>query len=218
MTAIAPIVAPGLAASRGEARAPLSPPRPEFLRLHHMVEAQRASGQSLVLMFVAAQAGEGASCIADGYAAVSTSQPGATLLLRVGDEPDLDRRDSRPGLVDAFRQEDLALAIRPQTADAPALARLGAAATTDELAALAALLRTRFRTVVIDAPPVLSRPEALPLCRVADGIVLVVRAEVARIDTVREARLQLERAGGTVIGSVFNRARATVPGWLEKLL
>ncbi len=200
------------------ARPAALPPRPEFVRLHHLVEAQRAAGQSLTLMLVAAKAGQGATTLADGYAAVSILEPGATLLLRFGDAPDFDRRDNRPGLVEAHRQDALEAAILPQTSDAPAQARLGAAASTDELRTLLALLRARFRTIVIDAPPVLDQPDALPLARLVDGIVLVAEAGRARVDEVQEARLQLERAGGSVIGSVFNRARSSLPAWLERLL
>ena len=71
---------------------------------------------------------------------------------------------------------------------------------------------------MIDAPPVLDQPDALPLARLVDGIVLVAEAGRARVDEVQEARLQLERAGGSVIGSVFNRARSSLPAWLERLL
>lgn len=194
------------------------PPRPEFVRLHHLIEAQRAAGQSLTLMLASATAGQGATTVAEGYAAVSILEPGATLLLRFGEEPDLDRRDNRPGLVEAQRQGDLDAAIVPQTPTAAAQARLGATASSGELRALLALLRTRFRTVVIDAPPVLDRPDALPLARLVDGIVLVAQAGRARVDEVQEARLQLERAGGSVIGSVFNRAKSGLPAWLERLL
>ena len=200
------------------------PPRVEFVRLHHLVEAQRAAGQGsaspgLALMFVAATAGQGVSTLAEGYAAVCIGEPGATLLLRLGEEPDLDRRDNRPGLVEAQRGNELDAAIRPQTPSAPAQARLGgAAASADELRSLLARLRARFRTVVIDAPAVLDRPDALPFARLADGIVLVAQAARARVDEVQEARLQLERAGGIVIGSVFNRAKSGLPAWLERLL
>ncbi len=194
------------------------PPRPEFVRLHHLVEAQRAAGQSLALMLVAANAGQGATTLAEGYAAVAILEPGATLLLRVGEAPDLDRRDNRPGLVEAQRTDELDAAVLPQTPLAPAQARLGAAASADELRALFTQLRTRFRTIVIDAPPVLDRPDALPLARLVDGIVLVVQAGHARIDAVQEAKLQLERAGGVVIGSVFNRVKSNLPAWLERFL
>lgn len=194
------------------------PPRAEFLRLHHLVEAQRETGRTLALLFVAAGAGEGTSSLARGYAAAAQSEPGRpVLLLRVGDEADLDRRDTRPGLVEALRAGGIAAALIEHNSG-PTTARLGAPANADELRSLFEALRQRFPTIVIDSPAVLAQPDALPLCRLVDGIVLVVQAEAARIEAVREARLQLERAGGTVIGSVLNRQRTTLPRWIEHWL
>ncbi|HTX68670.1 MAG TPA: CpsD/CapB family tyrosine-protein kinase [Thermoleophilia bacterium] len=63
-------------------------------------------------------------------------------------------------------------------------------------------LRKRCGYVIIDCPPVLSAAETPWLCRLADGVAIVVRAGVTPRDEVKRAQRSLEDA--PVIGVVLN--------------
>lgn len=65
-------------------------------------------------------------------------------------------------------------------------------------------LRTRYRYIVIDTPPILSASEALMLAKVADGTVLSTRRNVSRESQVRIAYERLMKAGARPMGAVFN--------------
>jgi len=63
-------------------------------------------------------------------------------------------------------------------------------------------LKARFGYVVIDCPPVLSAVDASSLCRLADGVVLVVRAGLTPRDDIMRARELL--VGVPILGVVLN--------------
>ncbi|MFV0422333.1 XrtA-associated tyrosine autokinase [Oleidesulfovibrio sp.] len=60
------------------------------------------------------------------------------------------------------------------------------------------------RYIIIDTPPVLPFSETRVLSRVVDGVVMVVRENVATMEDLREALEALE--GATMLGVVYNNA------------
>lgn len=66
--------------------------------------------------------------------------------------------------------------------------------------------RKQFDTVLVDAPPMLCVPEARVMARLADGVVLVVRAGATSVDAVMAAENYVREDGGIVIGTVLNDA------------
>lgn len=67
-------------------------------------------------------------------------------------------------------------------------------------------LRPGFDTVLVDTPPLLSVPEARVMARLADGVVLVVRADSTPLDAAMAAENYVREDGGTVIGTILNDA------------
>lgn len=65
-------------------------------------------------------------------------------------------------------------------------------------------LRTKYRYIIIDSPPILPANEALVIARVADAAILCVRRDFSRMDQTREAFKRLETAGVKVAGAVLN--------------
>jgi capsular exopolysaccharide synthesis family protein len=66
-------------------------------------------------------------------------------------------------------------------------------------------LRRRYDWVLIDAPPILAMADTPVLCPHADGVVLVVWAEVCTRPAVQRAVDQVTRVGGKVVGVVLNK-------------
>jgi capsular exopolysaccharide synthesis family protein len=62
-----------------------------------------------------------------------------------------------------------------------------------------------FDIVLFDSSPVLAAGDPLLLAGIADGVVLVVRAESANRDEVRRAKDRLHRIGTPLIGAVLNQ-------------
>jgi capsular exopolysaccharide synthesis family protein len=79
-------------------------------------------------------------------------------------------------------------------------------------------LTADYRYVLIDCSPVTDYSDALFLAPKVDGVVMVVRSEVTRIEAAQKTKQQLEQAGGQVIGTVLNSKRNYVPLILQRFL
>ena len=65
-------------------------------------------------------------------------------------------------------------------------------------------LTAEFEFVIYDCPPILPAVEAVDLGALADGAIVVVRAEATPKDAVRQAVSQLELGHATILGAVLN--------------
>ncbi len=75
---------------------------------------------------------------------------------------------------------------------------------SDRMADLLTYFEKNFDMVLIDTPPVLNLPDARILGRMADGVILVIRAGSTSRDTALAARDRLKEDGTTVLGSILN--------------
>jgi uncharacterized protein involved in exopolysaccharide biosynthesis/Mrp family chromosome partitioning ATPase len=75
----------------------------------------------------------------------------------------------------------------------------------------------QYRFVIFDMPP-LSEGSPLQLARLMDGIILVVKAEGVRCEVVQRMKNLLQDINANVLGSVLNKRRFYIPGWLYRRL
>jgi Mrp family chromosome partitioning ATPase len=85
-----------------------------------------------------------------------------------------------------------------------AVSHPGQLLTADAAMMAVRALQTRFGYVLLDCPPVLAAAEAASICRVADGIVVVVRAGLTPRDDVKRVQGMLE--GAPLLGVILNGA------------
>ena len=78
-----------------------------------------------------------------------------------------------------------------------------------KLSTLLERMRGEFDMVIVDAPPVLPVPDARVLGRLADGIILVIRAGQTTIENAFSARQLFAEDGTRVLGTILN-------GWNPK--
>jgi len=65
-------------------------------------------------------------------------------------------------------------------------------------------LRTEFETILIDTPPMLQIPDARVLARMADKVILVVRAGRTTRDAAIAARQRFSEDGAKLLGTILN--------------
>lgn len=75
---------------------------------------------------------------------------------------------------------------------------------SSRLAELIELVRQDYDLVVIDTPPMLNIADARIIARQADGVILVVRANVTSRDSIKDAYRRFCEDGTRVIGAVLN--------------
>jgi capsular exopolysaccharide synthesis family protein len=68
-------------------------------------------------------------------------------------------------------------------------------------------LAQEYEHVLLDSPPLLAVADSVILSSQVEGVVVVVRAGVTRIDLLRESRALLEKAGARVLGAILNEIR-----------
>lgn len=88
--------------------------------------------------------------------------------------------------------------------------------TTDRMKNLITRLKENFEYILIDAPPVIGHPETLALSKLADGVLLVIKANQTRLEVIDEARQQLQQSGARLLGVVLNKRRFFIPGGIYR--
>jgi capsular exopolysaccharide synthesis family protein len=69
--------------------------------------------------------------------------------------------------------------------------------------------RKQYDWIILDSPPVLGLSETTTLQRVADAVVMVVRAEQTSVTDVKSALVQLIKANAKIVGFVLNSVDMT---------
>jgi capsular exopolysaccharide synthesis family protein len=86
----------------------------------------------------------------------------------------------------------------------------------DAIDQLIANLKEKFDFIIFDAAPVVEFPDAFALASKVDSIILVAQSEETSIEDAQRAKLNLEQAGGHILGVVLNRQRDYTPSFLRK--
>ncbi len=68
-----------------------------------------------------------------------------------------------------------------------------------------------FNYILMDAPPVNELAESLMLCRIADGVILVIEANSTHREAARKAKESLEAAHVRLLGAVLNKRTYPIP-------
>jgi Mrp family chromosome partitioning ATPase len=208
-----------------------------FRNLYTRVLLGLQAGQHQVLGVTSAIEGEGKTTVASGLATALAEdgallgfgrEPDTTLLVQANpgalpDDPRLAFKRG-PGLIEVLRGEaELDAATRTTGIDKLAVLPLGEPAHNFPLAIrnaalpeVFAELRLKYGLIVLDLPAVLNSTDTEVLARLADQLVLVVRANVTPAKLVRQALDQLEQ--DRLLGVVLNDSRSDLPSWLEHRL
>jgi capsular exopolysaccharide synthesis family protein len=195
----------------------LPAPREQYRRLAATLhQAQRANGCKVV-MVASAVAGEGKTLTAANLALTLSESYRRSVLLVDGDlrRPSLHtvfQVDGAPGLSDGLIAIDdpklplhrISSRLTVLPAGRPTSDPIGAL-TSERMRRLIDEAREAFDWVIIDTPPVGLLTDAALLSSMADGIVLVVKAESTPFDMVNRAVDAMGR--DRVMGVVLNRAK-----------
>ena len=123
------------------------------------------------------------------------------------------------GLSDALRAtESIRNFVRPLGRQNLWFLSCGANATdshsllsSDPMRLRLAELRQYFEYVLIDAPALSLGSDGIVMCRAAEGVVLVLKANSSRREAARKAVHDLQNAGARILGSVLNQRTFPIP-------
>jgi Mrp family chromosome partitioning ATPase len=193
----------------------------EMTALRISLEAALTQRIPRVVMFLAAQGGEGTSTVAAQYAQSLASDERLRVLLadaqvlrpayRADGSP-VESRPVRAALRRHGQDESRGPDLMPLPGDSPEARAL----TPGSLRASLDVLASGYDWIVLDGPPVLEMPDAATLAGVADGVVVVVQAGRTKRPVLARTVDLVSRAGGRVLGVVLNRRRLEIPGFIYR--
>lgn len=194
---------------------PKSPIAESFRTLRTNLSFSAADRPVKVILITSVGPQDGKSVVAANLAVVM-AQAGGRELIVDGDlrKPTLHRffnQDNSPGLTNLLVQGlDLKDAAHPTEIDGVWLVPSGPIPpnpsellNSQKMKEFLEKASVQYDTVILDSPPVIAVTDAAVLAPLVDGVVLVVKASSSRIDMVREAKQQLEKANARLIGVVL---------------
>jgi capsular exopolysaccharide synthesis family protein len=208
---------------------PLHPVDPSYERIIQRLLAFRGGRRQCCLPVASSVPGEGASTVARNVAmALSRDHRGRVVLvdanLRAPNQHEVFQTGAADGLADVL-SGDVALSAAVREVPEFGLAVLPSGRRSDSsshvmtvsgLRGVVTALQSQFDWVVLDGPPVTTYAEASSLAAVADGAILVLRAERTRSAVAEHAIKVLNEAGVAVLGGVLNRRRYHIPRFIYK--
>ncbi len=221
--------APDVLESESEHHLDVPSRRDEYDKLKVMLTLEAKRNELRSVMLVSALAREGVTTVALGLAATMAEVARQGVLV-------IDMNPANPAVAERLGVrtgpglgEVLAKQVAPRDAIvATPVAHLSVLGTgrlpvdfsqPDTLAQFEEMvkgLRADFDFVIIDAGSLEGTPDSLLVGSRIDSVVLVVQAERAGADTVREASADLRAAGARLLGAVLNRRRDYLPGFLSR--
>jgi capsular exopolysaccharide synthesis family protein len=205
--------------------------REEYEKLKVMLTLEAARSELKSVMLVSALAGEGVSTVSLGLAAtmaevarqgvlvMDLNSANAALAGRLGLRPTVGLGELLAK--DATRTEAI---VESQIPHLFVLGRGKASADLSQPSSLALFeelvrgMRSDFDHLIIDGGSLATSSDSLLVASKVDGVILVVQAERAGAETVREASNQLRMAGANVLGAVLNRRRQYLPNFIARKL
>jgi Mrp family chromosome partitioning ATPase len=187
------------------------------------------AGHGLVLHFVAASHGEGASTLGSEFAAIAARVADSRVLLVDADRTELTTAANfgcatdlgifdRAQAGQTLEERIVSVPDNPQLQVGVLCGQRSPPLSRKAMPMLYEQFRAKYDLTVIDCPAVFSdryfelSPEA------TDGVVLVVQAERNRPEIIRQAQSLIENAGGKLIGAILNRRHTYIPEFLYRLL
>jgi Mrp family chromosome partitioning ATPase len=194
------------------------------LRVH--LESALPERSPRIVMLVSAQGGEGTTTVATQLATALARDGSIRVLL-------VDAHARRPALTAKTRpgspqrslfgtkrrpgpEPDPAISERLRVLPLPEEFRSPGGVSVPAMRQLLDSVQAGFDWVIVDGPPVLESPDTAALASAVDGVVMVVQAGRTKRPVLSRSVELLRKAGARVLGTVLNRRRLEIPGFIYR--
>ena len=195
------------------------------LRVH--LEAALSERAPRTVMLVSAQGGEGTTTVAAQLAATLAHDVSIRVLLvdAHGRRPALSARIASAPAVrplsgaatgPATTAQDAGPAGRLRVLPLPKELRGPTGIAPQTLRQMLEPVERAFDWIIVDGPPVLGSPDSAALAGAVDGVVVVVQAGRTKRPVLARSIELLRKAGARVLGTVLNRRRLEIPGFIYR--
>ncbi len=191
--------------------------------------------ESLEIMFTSSQTGEGVSTVAISFGhflAESHSHEKTALveanfrrpcfqrLFGLPQSPSLHSVLNKEATLEeaCFKLGSDSLVVVPAGPTKWAQDTLSTEGMAKELEKLLVQLKSSYKFIIVDTPPVIPYADATILAGFMDCVVLVVEANQTRAEVVDNACERLKLSKANIFGTILNKRQFHIPGWIYKFL
>jgi len=203
----------------------------EMISLYRSLQGLLTDVDQKIIMFLGANGGEGVSTVVTNLARVVATIFGLHILVvdadtqnpsqhkQFGVDLTVEMEDVTCG-VESFqsaiqRTKEREICIMP-------LISVGKNSThvidAKEMEILFNSLRSHFDLILVDCAPTALFPDSVIISRYSSGVVLIIEAESTRSPVAETLCKQISKAGGNVIGIIFNKRRFYIPEFVYRRL
>jgi Mrp family chromosome partitioning ATPase len=79
-------------------------------------------------------------------------------------------------------------------------------------------LKSYYKYILIDSPPVVPYLDSDIICTFADGVVIIVEANSTRAEVLNFAIRRLKSVDAPIVGLILNKRVFYIPKWLYRFL
>lgn len=204
----------------------------EMLELYQAVESLLPNRPQRIIQFIGSQLGEGTSTISREFGRVSSTKVGRSVLLI---DADLSTERARRRSFSTSSDHSCLESLKGECSLDDALRQIGSCNyfttllsnngrlnpemfDSDLIKTFLDRIRERFDLTIIDSAPLTTSPDGLAIAPKVDGIVLVVQAEKTRWTVTENVKDRITKAGGNILGIVFNKRQFYIPQFIYKRL
>lgn len=172
-----------------------------------------------VVAFTSAHKGAGVSFVAASVAERLAASTNGRILFISATAIEVLRKCTLDVIQTALRAHDLGnLSVLATGRGIPQVERFDSAVYERSLPETIDLLRSQYRSVVIDVPAVMGSDLAVRYAPAVDSVVLVVQAGKTKRNEIAISSRRIQSAKGRIAGLVCNRRQYQIPHWLYPFL
>lgn len=207
----------------------------DFHQLLRSIAPESDSTESLEIMFTSSQSGEGVSTVAISFAhflSESHSQDRTVLVEANFRQPcyqELFGLPASPCLHSVLNKEATleeacfklgsdSLVVVPAGPTKWAQDTLSTEGMAKELEKLLSQLKSSYKFIIVDTPPVIPYADATILAGFMECVALVVEANQTRAEVVDNACKRLKLGKANIFGTILNKRQFHIPGWIYRYL
>jgi Mrp family chromosome partitioning ATPase len=79
-------------------------------------------------------------------------------------------------------------------------------------------LKSMYRYILLDSPPVIPFIDSTIITGMVDGVVFIIESNLTRSQVVQHAMEKLKAGGGEVMGVILNKREFHIPKWIYRFL
>jgi Mrp family chromosome partitioning ATPase len=116
------------------------------------------------------------------------------------------------------KSSDYGFSILPAVSAVGSEKGLEREARLENLEGVLAELKSMYRYILLDSPPVIPFIDSTIITGMVDGVVFIIESNLTRSQVVQHAIEKLKSGGGEVVGVILNKREFHIPKWIYRFL